>query len=370
MNTQAVVVGLARPGDRLADPPRPATSMALGTGGGQARGPSRPGLADPQRRPRRPRRRARRESCVVPPAGQALVEAWDDERAGARRLAAGARSSTASRAACAPRVRPLLGHRRSGPAHRRRRRRRGGRARRRRAAVRPALRGAHRELARAWRPDARVLHNGAGASARSASTPAREQEARRCQRRPRERARRAAQRSSSPHARPCLTGSSARSSCRDVLRAWLVGRRETIDRRLLADQGRVRSAARALPLERGAATTASRAGSACRSPTARPSSLRFHVWYPGCETELDAYDIPKPKDTDEFLPQLLVVPCLGFGPGGVAPRLRRRLLRPHAARADAAAGDGRRQLHPRLPAVPAPGAPTTCRSTRCSPKTA
>jgi 5,10-methenyltetrahydrofolate synthetase len=33
--------------------------------------------------------------------------------------------------------------------------------------------------------------------------------------------------------------------------------------------------------------------------------------------ELDAYDIPKPKDTDEFLPQMLVVPCLGFGPGGV-----------------------------------------------------
>jgi len=45
--------------------------------------------------------------------------------------------------------------------------------------------------------------------------------------------------------------------------------------------------------------------------------LRFRVWYPGCEMELDAYDIPKPKDTDEFQPRLLVVPCLGFGPGGV-----------------------------------------------------
>ena len=45
--------------------------------------------------------------------------------------------------------------------------------------------------------------------------------------------------------------------------------------------------------------------------------LRFHVWYPGCPMELDAYDIPKPKDTDPFRPQLLVLPCLGFGPGGV-----------------------------------------------------
>lgn len=47
------------------------------------------------------------------------------------------------------------------------------------------------------------------------------------------------------------------------------------------------------------------------------SSLRFRVWYPGCETELDAYDIPKPKGTEEFVPAMLVVPCLGFGPGGV-----------------------------------------------------
>jgi 5-formyltetrahydrofolate cyclo-ligase len=44
--------------------------------------------------------------------------------------------------------------------------------------------------------------------------------------------------------------------------------------------------------------------------------LRFHQWYPGCPMEEDAYDIPKPKGTDQFRPQLLVVPCLGFGPGG------------------------------------------------------
>ena len=45
--------------------------------------------------------------------------------------------------------------------------------------------------------------------------------------------------------------------------------------------------------------------------------LRFHIWYPGCPMELDAFDIPKPKDTEEFAPEMLVVPCLGFGPGGV-----------------------------------------------------
>ena len=45
--------------------------------------------------------------------------------------------------------------------------------------------------------------------------------------------------------------------------------------------------------------------------------LRFHVWYPGCPMEEDAYGIPKPKDTEEFMPQLLLVPCVGFGSGGL-----------------------------------------------------
>ncbi len=45
--------------------------------------------------------------------------------------------------------------------------------------------------------------------------------------------------------------------------------------------------------------------------------LRFHVWYPGCPMEDDAYGIPKPKDTDPFEPQLLLVPCVGFGPRGM-----------------------------------------------------
>jgi 5,10-methenyltetrahydrofolate synthetase len=45
-------------------------------------------------------------------------------------------------------------------------------------------------------------------------------------------------------------------------------------------------------------------------------TLRFHVWYPGCPMEEDAYGIPKPKDTDVVEPTLLFVPCVGYAPGG------------------------------------------------------
>ena len=45
--------------------------------------------------------------------------------------------------------------------------------------------------------------------------------------------------------------------------------------------------------------------------------LRFHLWYPGCEMEPDAYGIPKPKDTPAFEPTLLLVPCVGYGPRGL-----------------------------------------------------
>ena len=45
-------------------------------------------------------------------------------------------------------------------------------------------------------------------------------------------------------------------------------------------------------------------------------TLTFHVWYPGCPMEEDAYGIPKPKDTEVIQPTLLFVPCVGYGPGG------------------------------------------------------
>ena len=45
-------------------------------------------------------------------------------------------------------------------------------------------------------------------------------------------------------------------------------------------------------------------------------TLSFHVWYPGCPMQEDAYNIPKTKDTEEIVPTLLFVPCLGYAPGG------------------------------------------------------
>jgi 5-formyltetrahydrofolate cyclo-ligase len=46
-------------------------------------------------------------------------------------------------------------------------------------------------------------------------------------------------------------------------------------------------------------------------------ALQFHMWFPGCPMEPDAYDIPKPKGTPVFRPEMLLLPCLGYGPGGV-----------------------------------------------------
>ncbi len=45
-------------------------------------------------------------------------------------------------------------------------------------------------------------------------------------------------------------------------------------------------------------------------------TLTFHAWYPGCPMENDAFDIPKPKETELIVPTLLFVPCLGYSAGG------------------------------------------------------
>ena len=101
-----------------------------------------------------------------------------------------------------------------------------------------------------------------------------------------------------------------------VLRAWLVGRRETSVGAYWPIKGEFDPLPALFRWSEGGPDGAPRR---IGLPVAdrSGSSLVFRVWYPGCEMELDAYDIPKPKDTDEFVPQMLVVPCLGFGPGGV-----------------------------------------------------
>lgn len=101
-----------------------------------------------------------------------------------------------------------------------------------------------------------------------------------------------------------------------VLRAWLVGRQE----RSIGAYWPIKGEFDPLPalfrwMEGAPEGITRRIG----LPVAdrQNGTLGFHVWYPGCPMELDAYDIPKPKDTEAFVPDLLIVPCLGYGPAGV-----------------------------------------------------
>jgi 5-formyltetrahydrofolate cyclo-ligase len=98
----------------------------------------------------------------------------------------------------------------------------------------------------------------------------------------------------------------------EVLRVWLVTRRETT----IGGYWPIKGEFDPLPaLYRWSEVDANRR---IGLPVIDRQSkqLRFHVWYPGCPMEEDAYGIPKPKDTEQFEPQLLLVPCVGYGPNG------------------------------------------------------
>lgn len=99
----------------------------------------------------------------------------------------------------------------------------------------------------------------------------------------------------------------------EVLRVWLLGRRETT----IGAYWPIKGEFDALPaLYRWSeADPGRRIGLPVVDRSTR--QLRFHVWYPGCPMEEDAYGIPKPRDTEAFDPQMLLVPCVGFGPGGM-----------------------------------------------------
>ena len=98
-----------------------------------------------------------------------------------------------------------------------------------------------------------------------------------------------------------------------VLRVWLVGRRE----QTIGGYWPIKGEFDPLPALYRWAEADQRRRIGLPVLNREDGSLRFHVWYPGCPMELDAHDIPKPKGTEVFDPQLLLLPCVGYGPEGV-----------------------------------------------------
>jgi 5-formyltetrahydrofolate cyclo-ligase len=101
----------------------------------------------------------------------------------------------------------------------------------------------------------------------------------------------------------------------EVLRVWLVTRGENSIGAYWPIKGEFDALPALFRWTEGETDTKRRIGLPVINRETR--HLRFHVWYPGCPMEDDAYGIPKPKDTEAFEPQLLLVPCVGFGPRGV-----------------------------------------------------
>ncbi len=99
----------------------------------------------------------------------------------------------------------------------------------------------------------------------------------------------------------------------EVLRVWLMGREDTA----IGAYWPIKGEFDALPaLYRWTEADEERCiGLPVIDKTSK--QLSFQMWFPGCEMEDDAYGIPKPKDTPVFHPTLLLVPCVGYGDGGV-----------------------------------------------------
>jgi 5-formyltetrahydrofolate cyclo-ligase len=99
----------------------------------------------------------------------------------------------------------------------------------------------------------------------------------------------------------------------EVLRVWLLGRRETA----IGAYWPIRGEFDPLPaLYRWAEyDTQRRIGLPVMDRETK--RLSFHVWYPGCPMAEDGFGILKPKDTEAFAPQLLLVACVGHGPRGL-----------------------------------------------------
>ncbi|HYP83474.1 5-formyltetrahydrofolate cyclo-ligase [Variovorax sp.] len=103
-----------------------------------------------------------------------------------------------------------------------------------------------------------------------------------------------------------------------VMRIWLVGREDTV----IGAYWPIKGEFDPLPALHRWKEDGELQGQATRRRIGLPvmdrvhKTLTFHAWYPGCPMEEDAYDIPKPKDTELVVPTLLFVPCVGYGTGG------------------------------------------------------
>ena len=103
-----------------------------------------------------------------------------------------------------------------------------------------------------------------------------------------------------------------------VMRIWLVGRSDTV----IGAYWPIKGEFDPLPALHRWKEDGELQGEATRKRIGLPvvdkvhKTLTFHVWYPGCPMEEDAYGIPKPKDTEIVVPTLLFVPCVGYAAGG------------------------------------------------------
>lgn len=97
------------------------------------------------------------------------------------------------------------------------------------------------------------------------------------------------------------------------LETWLERRRETV----VGAYWPIRGEFDALPVL-AAWVTASR-DRVVALPVIDPATdaMSFRAWWPGCPMTADRYGIPMPDGTPAVDPALLLVPCVGFGPGGV-----------------------------------------------------
>jgi 5-formyltetrahydrofolate cyclo-ligase len=99
----------------------------------------------------------------------------------------------------------------------------------------------------------------------------------------------------------------------EVLRVWLLGRQDMA----IGAYWPIKGEFDALPALFRWAEADSKRCMGLPVVDKQTKRLSFQMWFPGCEMEDDAYGIPKPKGTPTFVPTLLLVPCVGYGPGGV-----------------------------------------------------